>query len=1240
MPAPDPHSPGPARRRRWTRRLARGAAALAVLVGVAAATVDFWLPCAAEAWLGDAFRAERREVLWGRSIAWEGATWSADGARVSAGRIELSSPWRWLSTGRVDATAEGWTAEFSAPENASEKAPSAGPAAAWEMWLPRAAEIGRRLERRVGVVELREGRVRVAGEEIAVPSFVVRGGELGATAGARGHSVELTATPAKGVARLRWREGDVVVSARLDAAGGDGELAWGENRAPWSVGFSPGEWIPARIDVRGADWRVPAARLGLGAAYEDLRGGFQVNRDGSDLVATLDATARPRRAGLPEVRAALAARADAARMRVERIEINAPQARASLSAPLEWRRGAGWGSDGEPVFSWAADLGALTGGEARGRLEGAARWLAAAESWRVRWEARGADLGWREVSGLTVEARGETDATATTLTQAEAKTPDGSHAEARGRFVHDAWRIEGGVLRARLTGEGLRPWLPEKTALASAELELRAEGAWPGLAFEGVARLGGPRVAGWKADEIELRGGRDAAGALQATWSARSGAAAMEGFAAGVWERGLLGGLTLKRADGRELRSKSFAGGGFADGRLNLGLHLVGDHGEELHVIRPGAGGGSARISAMDTSWLADWRDGPALPDVRVASLKADLSADAEGWLAGEAEFDVSASRANGAEIRALGRGALDAAGLRLAKLEASRDGVLLLTGEGVVPWRARAGERPEFAPVAGGRWDLRLESRPGADWWEDIARAANLTLEQPALSLRAEGEALAPRAAAELRAERVVFRGEGLPDEGLELRAFAAEAALASDEFILRKLEARVDGQAVAAEGRLALAEGDWARLRARPYVWLRDHAEATVRVPEAQVAALARYLPTLLAPQGTVAAELRLSPGARLDGRLRLDGAANRPLGGFGVLQDVRVELALSGMDVRVETLRATAGGQPVVITGGARRVPGSPPALDLAVKAERFPLVRKPGLLLRGDLDLTVKTDDAGRTRLGGEVRLRDSLFLVDIRPMLTPGGSRGPAAVRARPPYFSVQNPPLADWELGLRVGGESFLRLRTPVFEGVASARFDLAGTFREPRAVGEAWIERGNILFPFASFAVQEGVVRLKASDPYTPALDFRASGRRLGHDLRLELGGTADEPRLQLTSSPPLEAEAVLLMVTAGGAPADGTGAAKGAQRLAAVGAYVGRDLLRTLGMGGSDEERLTLSSGEKVSRQGRETYGFEFKLDERWSLTGEYDEFDAYNVGLRRRFGPRAEPAEKPAEEIDHAR
>jgi translocation and assembly module TamB len=505
---------------------------------------------------------------------------------------------------------------------------------------------------------------------------------------------------------------------------------------------------------------------------------------------------------------------------------------------------------------------------------------------------------------------------------------------------------------------------------------------------------------------------------------------------------------------------------------------------------------------------------------------------------------------------------------------------------------------------------------------WEAVASAAGVTLERPALAMALEGAAMRPSGRVEFAAGRIGLSGEGLPAGGLDLRALQLEATVNAGEILVPVLRAEVDGQRVEADGRLVLTEGARAGLRARPFVWLLQNAEARLRLPEAEVAALARYLPKLLAPTGTVEAELRLSPGSRLDGRVKLRDGNTRPLGDFGVLHDIDLDLVLAGMEMRVERASARAGGQEVAVTGSARRVPGRGPVLDLALKAERFPLVRKPGLIFRGDLNLTVKTNEAtGQTRVGGAVVLRDSLVLADIRPLLAVGGGGPAAAGRARPPYFSVDTPPIGDWTLGVTVRGERFVRIRTPVFEGRGSAAFALEGTLREPRVSGEFTVDPGRILFPFASFTVQEGAVRILRNDPYTARLDFRASGRRLGYDLRLEIDGTEETPQMRLFSTPALDAETLLLMITAGVAPAEGQTAGTG-QRLAAVGAYVGRDLLRTFGIANSDEERLTIRSGQQVSRGGRETYGFDYRLTDKWSVVGDYDEFDAYNMGVRRRF------------------
>jgi translocation and assembly module TamB len=70
----------------------------------------------------------------------------------------------------------------------------------------------------------------------------------------------------------------------------------------------------------------------------------------------------------------------------------------------------------------------------------------------------------------------------------------------------------------------------------------------------------------------------------------------------------------------------------------------------------------------------------------------------------------------------------------------------------------------------------------------------------------------------------------------------------------------------------------------------------------------------------------------------------------------------------------------------------------------------------------------------------------------------------------------------------------------------------------------------------------------------------------------------------------------------------------------MALLGAYLGRGIFEDLGASG--ENRLEISSGEQITNEGRETYEIEYKLGERWSLVGEYDQFDSYNADIKRRI------------------
>jgi translocation and assembly module TamB len=446
-------------------------------------------------------------------------------------------------------------------------------------------------------------------------------------------------------------------------------------------------------------------------------------------------------------------------------------------------------------------------------------------------------------------------------------------------------------------------------------------------------------------------------------------------------------------------------------------------------------------------------------------------------------------------------------------------------------------------------------------------------------------------------------------------------------DTVTLTNLSTQLDGQAFQARGKMPMDDDHWQQLLHRPTAFDWSTAMAHVEIPDADLAILGKHLPNLIAPKGRLRARVDLAAGGKFSGELHLVDATARPLPPFSTLQEINADLTLSDRTLTVQKLTAKLGNEPVTVDGSVTLVPGEAPRLALGLKGANLPLVRNTSLLIRNDVDLHAITDAKGITRVSGTITLRDCLVLANLSALL-PTGQRG---VTRQPPYFSVDVEPFRAWPLAVEVRGQQAIHIRTTVFNGTASARFQLTGTLGEPRAVGEINVNDGQVLFPFATFTVQSGTLRLRESDPFHAAVNLTANSQRHDYQLRLEATGQLPTPTVVLSSTPALEAEDVLLMVMTGQPPTnDATTTSSAGQRLAVLGAYLGKGIFDDLGYGG--ENRLEISTGEQVSLQGRETYDFEYKLDKRWSLTGEYDRFDSYNAGLKWRvYTEESKPLEK---------
>ena len=354
---------------------------------------------------------------------------------------------------------------------------------------------------------------------------------------------------------------------------------------------------------------------------------------------------------------------------------------------------------------------------------------------------------------------------------------------------------------------------------------------------------------------------------------------------------------------------------------------------------------------------------------------------------------------------------------------------------------------------------------------------------------------------------------------------------------------------------------------------------------------------------------------------GGILLAGASTRPLPSLGPIDDLSSHLRIEGRSLEVKTFSGSLGGEPFGLTGNIDLAVRHPqtglPRIALRLHGQDLPLARQPGLILRSDLDVAITSQTNGQALVSGLARVRDSVFLSDLRELIATKA----AQPRQRPPFFSLDVEPIADWRLNVQVKGERFLKVRSPFFQGVVSTDLKLEGTLQEPVALGDVTVNSGLVQFPFANLELTQGLISLTSEDPYRPQLFLTAGARAFGYDVKMEVTGKSDSPVIQFTSTPPLSSEQIVLMLTAGELPKQ-ENSISAQQRAGRLALFLGKNLLSEFSSGQGGADRLTIRSGEYLSETGQQTYSVEYRINKNWSIVGEYDRFGAINADLKWRL------------------
>ena len=613
-------------------------------------------------------------------------------------------------------------------------------------------------------------------------------------------------------------------------------------------------------------------------------------------------------------------------------------------------------------------------------------------------------------------------------------------------------------------------------------------------------------------------------------------------------------------------------------------------------------------LEGLDSvAWVDPWLKNP-IPNTRINQL--NISA---GWMDGPITANSVLDAVVFINENALsmnGRITLEDRSINLGAFAISDKEGPLLELEGELPYEIDPNISGYFSADPDAPMSFSMETRDSPTIIALLNSASPVEIESLTVSALFNGTIGKPEG--NLQFNLLTKEGEG--EYGAPSARIAALARIDGPRLEVEDLSVSVLEQTFEASLGVLLPEEilRWVSLDLAQVDWM--ETQFNFSSPSTSLAPIAFLVPQILTASGTFESQFSGSPKEGFSGFVSVGDLNTRPIFPFGSFRNIQARLKLDRTRATLENFKGDIGREPMSMSGDIDFQDIEDLAFRFAIKGDDLPVLRQAGLLLRSDLDVVASKKPGSQASIIGEIELKEGLFLMDTSALRSSGGGQ---SAETRPPYFSVDVLPFADWGLEIAVKGDRFMRLETPAAAGVLTMDMELKGTLKEPLAIGRVEFENGRLMFPFASFDLTEGLIELRIEDPYTPALSLIGEGQRFRYDLRIEILGSAYDPRIRFTSSPPLSSEQILLMVMAGDVP-DENFSYSASQRASKIGTYLSQGLLLS-GGGEGLGSRFSLVTGQNLSEQGKETLEMEFRLDDQFQLLGEYDEYDAWNTGIR---------------------
>jgi translocation and assembly module TamB len=1020
------------------------------------------------------------------------------------------------------------------------------------------------------------------------------------------------------------------ITEHADRVDASGAIDWMTNHIEIAAAFPSGGFIPDTASIRADAFHVQRSLFGPGQ-ISDLRGALHADWQTNHFNLQLTAKAVQESTNLPPVDIEVRASGDTNAAQVDVAKISTPAFHAELPAPLALTFRPPFVS--QPAsLNIAVDLNQQHWFLANGKLTGRAVVYPGEKFPRVSFSLSGAGVATTSLTTSNLEMNGELNWPVLDLQNAQIVMDDASHISLAGKYDFAQKNIRDGQLKS--SGAFGGQFLPAGYSFESASASVQFNGPLASITNSVQAQVRHLTVPGLNPLDVETAWNGEGPNLKSAEVTLKTGSSSlllrgstrlepkMKSLALTALELSDSNGIAMRLEQPAQIALENAATGTNNSWAVRIDpLHLIGDERDfrvAATVRWPERGAVECEAHGLDARLLRDF-----IPQADTDALLNHLQFTG-GWTNGPVAFQLTSTAALKTReqfpFSATAKITGGKSGISIEQLSVLSATQIVCRADGTLPISFDPTRKNEMLQIDDNApLKLHALTDPKSILWEKIAAATGLRLQEPNLTANLEGTWAAPQGQVTLQIERIELSGLGRPIPSVENVDILAVMDRATAQ--VSKFNFSVEQQPVRLTAQIPLGENFWSGLRHQRHLPDWHEATAHLNIDNAQLAAFTSLLPQILSAEGTAAADLSLERGGNVRGTLSITNARTHSLESIGPVRNIQVLAHLDGRTVHLDNASGEIGGQRVNIDGSMQldeqvwRTNGLP-LFQVHVSGTNVPLARNPSILLRADMDLTATNSGIAIPVVYGSVRLRDSLFLADLQALVP----ERTASARKRPPYFSVEAEPWAQWRLKVDVTGDSFLRVRTPLFRGKVSTVLTLQGTLKDPLALGQVKIDPGSsVTFPFSSLEVKQGFISLTSADPYRPHLFITAGSRRFGYDVKMEATGPVDQPVVQFSSIPGLSSEEIVLMLTAGQVPRGVGASATTQQRAQGLALFVGKNLLSDFGLGGGSQERLSIRSGEEISESGRPTYDIEYKLSDRWSVIGEYDRFDQYNLNLK---------------------